>query len=239
MVQIDVNDVEVMNARARDGGRWARVFGIGVMALLLTACPRQSREPGEPIPSVTIQVLDRFEKPVAGLRVEMKREHWGSPKPYDHVGYATTDAEGKVVFADVRARDWADANTEGHEFAGSVTLEAGVTEYKLVMNRMGSASTSFKGPNLDYDRYQADAEVAHEVIDKMFDQFVAEKATEFGSLEYYVKKGTISKSEADVLLRLKPMMIDADEAINFHWASKRLILIDYETPLRWEKEERP
>ena len=213
---------------------------LALVSLFLVACPSKPAPPKADIGEVTVTLLDRFGKPVPDKNVDHRREFTGSfsAQPYVEVDSKNTDASGKVVFGEAKDEDWVAASSPDERFGGEVTLAEGKTEYELHLTSMRYMSTSFgRMPIADIDKYEGDVERVWDSLRKMTAHYVKTKATDFSSLQHYIDEGVITGGEANVFLKLAPMMKDAEVALNFCWAGKNLRVKDKETPIQWVPEK--
>ena len=208
------------------------------IALILFAIHSAScggREPKvlKPVPEVKIVVVDYLGDPVPDLPVKVERpaqgRNWGSSS----VAAGSTDSRGRVEFRDVLEDDEASAVTVDRRFGGSVRLAPSKSEYILKLDYFGIGAET-KGSRISSEKYFSDTNKASETINKIVAHYVKQGDREFYSLEHYVNKGVISKEESARFLRLRPLMVVAEESINFCWADERLVIHGYNQPITWE-----
>lgn len=211
------------------------VLGSVAAALVLCSCgPPSPPEPKEPIPAVSILVLDRFDEPVPGVRVEVLRDHvrsgWGDFQPWDDVADATTDADGQVQFSDLREGDWADAKSADRMYTGRVILHPAKTEYTLRATR----STGF---GIHNGAGVKDCDTMVKSLLEIAAHRVESREREFSSLQHYVSEGVITKGQADAFIRMIPYNTGERDGCYVSSGLLRLVVPSYEEPLRWVEIE--
>lgn len=201
-------------------------------SLVLTACGRKEPKVLRPIAKVSIVVLDYLGKPVPNHPVEVVRPLQGRQWGADDVTAGTTDERGRIEFTDLLEEDSVRVQSSDERFRGSASLDPTKAAYTITMNRFG-VGVATHGSRINSGKYRADVDAMSDTVDKIVGHYVKVGDKAFYSLEHYVTEGVIAKAEADRMLRLRPLLVVADEAIIFRWGRERLLIKDYTQPINW------